>query len=698
MSEQQKQGTPPFWFVSLYRSPQERLPVSKVQAKKMFRKVHQPRAEAARRQCTSLPALSREELDAILDLGVNGIWSGYHWSLPQDQVTELLDNGYCVVSNVADNRPLSPSGDPDDFDGILDNMRARFMGREGEYILAAAWEFVFPFVGKGSPKKVRSRKDAFKLYQAYRQSRDRVFGHYRNYCRERGIEKRNLPVILGSHEQWHHYSAEWGATVLFSEGGCNLPNSQVRIAAVRGAARQYRVRWFSFWSASGPINRSWVVYNSQGRQISGSSAGLYLRRWLMSFYAGSDFCLCAECVGNQGFYTDTNGRRRVSDFGRKAKAFSDFVFNRHPDRGKPFVPVALMLDYYHGWEPRSHRVWAGALPYTQDEEMIDNFFNVAFPDQEKAAFITLHQPWQYKRYPWSSQKECFSLWREGKIDHRRYEKGELVDSTWGDSFDIVLDNCPLSKLKAYRAVFLLGSVKLEDKLKARLTEYVNSGGVLLANITQVRRQDGELFGVDFTGKHAMLWEVGCTTCGRVFRDRRAEIELVSPVTASTLLKATTDEVHDSLDVKRVPGYDQADPVAVSNKIGEGRVILTTLPYMQSSACHSMHPAFCDLIDHIMADVSPVEVQGPPIEYLVNETGRGFIVSLLHNGPDFWNGDDPETWQGCIRLKDAAGLGDNVTVRELWSDTDISFQKQDGVLNIAVDVEPYRFKIIGIETA
>ena len=666
--------------------------------RKKWADLHQQRLRGIQ-ECRPLPALPKEDLETILSHGVNDFHI-HGWSPDAETVTSLLKSGYTILSYVDDYYYLSPQTTPDqlDIEGILDQIRERFVGHKGDFLLCAAVEADCPFAGEGCPfpDSVKSRQEAYEIYKQWFWSPKFFFRHYHEYCRKKGIDLGEFNVVVGIHEQWHHYAAEWGAGLLFSEGNCNLPNGQVHTAFLRGAARQYDKQWFLYWSSFGGVNRMGTLYDSEGQLKSGPSDSLMLREWLMSFYAGADICGGIEMPANQLFCVSKDGKRKKTKLAKAAKDFADLVFHRHPDRGEPYVPVAIMLDYYHGWRPREHRVWADALPYTRDEEMIDNFFNAAFPNQEKSCFPFVHQPWRNKTFPWSSMKECMEMWESGKIDPRIYEKGFLVDSTWGDSFDVVLDNCPLSVLKQYKAVFLLGSVKLKGELKKKLVEYVKQGGTLLVNCTQVNKNHPKFFGVEFLDRGEYLGEIRCHDCGRGFRDGMSKLEMVRPTTASVLLKAVDPYTYGGHEYKRIPGYHGADPVAVSNKVGKGQVILTLQPYMQTSATMPMNPAFCDLIDHLMEKLLPVKVDGPPIQYLINQTERGYIVTLIHNGPDYWEGEKPKPWRGQIVLRRPKQVSRRIQVRELWKDAKLRAKRKGGQLVIPLQVQPFGFKIVAIE--
>lgn len=688
----------PFYFTATY------MPVNPVRGMEdwyRFAERKQQEQAAAMEANRPMEDLTPEDHQFLVNMGVNGFHM-HGWRVKAETAVDLLEEGFLLFSYQDDFYFLDTERQErrEHLAACMDKIRDLFYGRKGPFLLCAVLESVCPHTGESFSwaAGVASRKEAYDVYKKFFfEKGGGFFAPYRDYCAHHGIDPLDLKTVCGIHQQWHHYAAEWGAGVLFSEGNCNLVNDQVRTAMIRGAAHQYDRPWFLYQSSWGGVDRQLTTFDSEGRQQTGITPSLSLRQWIGSFYAGADVCGGIENPGSQMFYVNADGERVPSAFAHNVRDFTDFVFKRHPDRGVPFVPVGLMLDVYHGWEPREHRVWGGALPYTRDEEMIDNVFNAAFPGQEQPPPNDL-SGWHAHRnpFPWGGQAELFAMQKEHRFDHRVYEKGFRVDSTWGDSFDVVLSNCPLEVLQRYPALMLLGRMEIDDTLQKKLNAYVEGGGVLVLNVNHVTAEHGEWLGVEFCGRREILWEVRCSKCGRVFRDGEAELELVRPTTAYVLYEAIGGCRRGFPEVKRVPGYDGADPVATCRRVGKGEMILTTLPYMQTTARRPLHPACCDLVDHLVHRLLPVDVQGPPVEYLINRTEDGWIVTLMNNGPDYWRGETtPEAWQGRIILRGISS--DRVKrVMELWTDRDISFADEDGTAVVPVEVEPFGFKIVQLQ--
>ncbi len=503
------------------------------------------------------------------------------------------------------------------------------------------------------------------------------------YCRKNGFDSRRFKLVIGQHQQWHHYAAEWGADVLFTEGNCDLPNDQVRTAIIRGAARQYGREWFEYYSAWGGVNREITWFDESGALKSGITPSLSLRQWIAAFYSGCRYCNGIESPASQLYYRDASGRRQVSEFGRNAKKFSRFVFKRHPDRGTPCVPVALMLEHDHGWTPRDHRVFGGSVPYTRAGEMIDNFFNAAFPGQE-ADLPNQRLPWRHDgRFPWRTHQELFAMEREGKFDHRVYEKGVRTDSTWGDSFDVVLENCPLEALLPLPGGHPAGRHPLASGVDANPARLCRTGRHCHGQYHAGRPGRFDFLGVEFWagakwfGKPHAPGAEAYSAIGRPKSNcagRSSRPCCCKQLVAIAAIPRVA--AHSRIRWLRSGGDVQATGP------GPGGVYRPALH--ATSAAAVLHPACADLIDHLMQDLLPVAIRGPEIEFMINILDNGLIVTLMHNGPDYWDHARVRPWKGGIdrqrRATRLPGAGE-ITVAEWWTDRTLPF-RADGN-NIAI---------------
>ncbi len=321
-------------------------------------------------------------------------------------------------------------------------------------------------------------------------------GNLAEYIR-RGLPDKSLHLIAhGASVMLLHHYLEWGFDSIWLERGNGLSNYQMGIAFARGAARQYGREWgldISAWEAVCGL-RMPAHYTASGKCVNGPSADLMFRCWILGYLSGADFVM--QEMTDAAFWRQPKRRRRLSPAGHYAQKFLRFAKTDCPDRGRPHVPVALMLEHDHGWDaPRwkyRYQVWGNKVPYEHGDFMIENFFQWAFPGCMAVGreFMKTFDP----DLPWSSNRDYQRKIMNG-FDVRPFEKA-LAPSRWGDAFDVVLENCPLRVLEKYKAVFILGRLLLNQKLFQKLSKYVEHGGTLMVNVRQI---PDELAGNSATG-------------------------------------------------------------------------------------------------------------------------------------------------------------------------------------------------------
>ncbi len=155
-----------------------------------------------------------------------------------------------------------------------------------------------------------------------------------------------------------------GATLLLPEIGCNIAGTRFQIAYYRGMAKAHDINWGVYYECWGVVEDSidgltlsyaldssdneWTedsLYDQNMERTrghmenGGSSRSLQERSWVYSYFSG------AEYMGEE--YGVCNTFRNCRDFelgeyGQVKKKFLDFV-TAHPDLGKPYTPVAIVL-------------------------------------------------------------------------------------------------------------------------------------------------------------------------------------------------------------------------------------------------------------------------------------------------------------------------------------------------------------------
>ena len=428
-----------------------------------------------------------------------------------------------------------------------------------------------------------------------------LFTEGRNYWRQRlerdwaskiadPFEKVILCSSVGTLPKIHRM-AEAGSAVIGSESAAAMPYTQVQIAFARGAARQYGKPFTWYYGASfGDAIRTFAkghkyVLKLEGLSVDNRNAVIgpslaHIRRVLLHAYLqGASF-----------FHPEQGGDL----FGPDGKlnpmgwCYDEMLrlAQRHPDRGIPYTPIAVLLDRAHGWDKytyRGSRIW-DKQPLEPADRMINGFFNVAqypFPRNEGDPVDDLNVPWP--------------------------------NGYFGDVFDVlVAGQSAYDAVKAYPVVFCVGDTRLDAKWAATLKSYVAGGGALVINAEQVvAGMDEEFLGAKLgtTAKEAST--VVCERDGE---------KLPGTLFSYREVAATTAKV-----IARTPG---GAPTTLVNRVGRGQVILTTPSYLLGQDTEPL-PYLAHLLLELTSGLLPVQVRGN-CQYYVNLHPKGYVVVLSHN--------------------------------------------------------------------
>jgi len=398
-----------------------------------------------------------------------------------------------------------------------------------------------------------------------------------------------------------HMGLEWGGNMSATElTGYDRESFQLQMAFTRGAAHQYDKPWLTY--SAWYLDSVAVSYPAHGKEIRkgaygwdsgpnyGVSPSFMKRQNFMSYLAGANF----QAYEGVPFQEDMDNDNvyQISPHGKAVKEIYEFT-QRHPERGVPYTPVALALDFCHGWTPSGAwnkfegkaKTWA-LLPYEREDHMISEFTYELFP----------HIYYQ------SKEQNGYSL----------------VNSPYGDIFDVIVPNPPsgpmkAEKLAAYKMVVLLGGIKPKASLVKELERYVDKGGTLLINAAQVTSAFREDFlGLKLKGKTAeskdMKWQLDNGEEG----------------------KCEPYELHlaDLKGAKAICVDSNGHPVATVNRFGKGRVVVTLPDYLMSRKNNGL-PLIGWIMKKAVSEALPLQVEGS-IQYLINKVKDGWWVGLINN--------------------------------------------------------------------
>lgn len=430
-----------------------------------------------------------------------------------------------------------------------------------------------------------------------------------------------------------HYYGERNARLLGLETAQGLPSDTLLFAFLRGAGKQYGRLTYqasSIWNRFG--------YNMyQDRKTTGSTGYGYGPNKGCSRSLHKRLFCCGYLDGHSIFGTETSqftadevseGVPELSPLGRQHLELHAWV-KKHPERGVLATPVALMLDFYNGWNMPRHlyrgdryKIW-GKFPYEKGDYLIDNMFRMIWPGYEDASYL-------------------------------RNERGFVTPTPFGDMFDVITNRCPAEVLKQYSAVMLLGDVEMTPEVVQRLSAYVQAGGDLVTDARHARAFPAELTGVQF-GPEAKGCLSHVLSCGETFQEQPYSYTVVTPAGARVL----------SIN-------EQGHPLVTVHQAGQGRVIVGAADYWMSDTLTYAVPEIVNMeppyqllrgVQSLLAgyfdSFNPIQLDPPGLNVhtcCYDGDPKRLLVGLINN-------DLFAAWCGSVRVR----LGQVASATELWKD-------------------------------
>lgn len=509
--------------------------------------------------------------------------------------------------------------------------------------------------GSWSTGRPRNISDRISYYNAFKNFYFNL-SPLGNYLRQTRVQRGFNMLAVTDYPQNSHYAYEWGLDCVLLERNIDeLGDIQTGVSFIRGAARQYDRCWgvdISEWKTS---SDSPTQYNDSLQMTGGWSTSYHKRHLYISYMSGShNIHLEPITYYNAG---------KLNPFGQTVKEFGNFSLVRHKDIGKTVVPMALMLDFYNGFDPKHGRynqangVWYQDIPYSDGDFMTHNLFNTFFPDYWKTGTSP--------NAPWSTPEQFRQMVTNG-LDPRPYEP--MSNSKWGDHLDIILNNASLDTLKKYKIIMIGGTMTFSSTLRANITQWVQDGGTLIINTKQVTPEDQSLTGVTFTSTTRQSTNSTWIPDNTNYTESAYSYTFITPTTATVIAKNSAN-----------------DPVVTKNTLGNGNVYLTTPSYLQDTGKTKLLSIGQKLIDTLLPPLLPARVVGPDSEYIINEGSNKTIVTIVNNSGN--------TWQGSILFNK---FGNTYTTRDWSNDTQISNTLTNGKISIAAQVPAYDLKIYAVE--
>ncbi len=457
----------------------------------------------------------------------------------------------------------------------------------------------------------------------------------------------------------HHLSAfRIGADLPIAELFEHLTTTELQLALMRGGARQFGRDWGVwvspwFWGQV-PCEDKELWPAKPAQPGGGHSVSEFRRALYLSFVSGARLITMQET--EPIFSRDPGGGYRLAAWGKELKGLWEYA-RGHDEPMRPLVPLAVMVDEDHGWEPPHlwqnwnlrESVW-GRLPIEpRADGMFREYVNLLLPGFMRTA---------------ESVRERTDIY-----------PGYFAATPLGP-FDIVAADIDAERLRAYPAVVLLGRIDMNPGLRRTLRDYVAGGGTLLLNVYHlldergVFQEDEAFLGVRISGDPQ--WHYGEVIYAG------SKIRLLRPIPGMDRTEYDEPFFASCRVLRRdaeIVAVDENDrPVLLRKRFGRGQVWMATPEYMLEGWGGQTAPLsfFRDWIA-ATARRGPVAVDNPgDVSWVASRQGTGSVVVALANhgasaaearvrGRDGIGNPRVEIGEGRIRPDDADGQS-SFTVR------------------------------------
>lgn len=467
-----------------------------------------------------------------------------------------------------------------------------------------------------------------------------------------------IPAQSTSSISFAHALTDWGVNLLGMETAAVMPITGMRIAFTRGAARQFGGTFLyyhapNFGDTATTFTRAQNFagpdhfFHSRYGATMGPSLSWYRKNYYLYYMSGASAIYLEQ--GHDQFFKPGPGEHpfQLNPLGRITDEFVRFA-EKHADRGTPYTPVAFLLDPAHGFEMTDYPQWPFEVSQIdRGDRALRELFGVAY----YPAMVVEGEPAIADRQP-------------------------FVSGVFGDVFDVLTATDGVkSSLAAYRAVVAGGRIEWSAEWTQKVADYVRNGGTLVLNAAQIKGMPAQLLGVQFTNAVAEADSARCLSPGEEPHDLTGQMfryEGVQLKGATALITAPN-----------------GDPLVVVNKVGKGAVVLSLLPDLLGID-ERVTPFAAHMLAHVFADATPVKVTGD-VEYLINRTANGWVVTLLNNNGVF------KPQQGLAQVDRSAYVSVTIALRkgQIQSATDWITDRQLNPGNLTVQIAPGGVAIVEI---
>ena len=503
---------------------------------------------------------------------------------------------------------------------------------------------------------------------------------------------------------------------------------------------------------AGPDN----FFHSRYGATMGPSLSWYRKSYYFYYMSGAA-AIYLEQGGDQFFKPGPAEHEfQLNPLGEITEEFMRFA-EKHPNRGVPYTPIAFLLDPAHGWDMTDYPHWPfqvsqinrsdhalrelfGAAyypglvkegePATADRQVFVNgifgdIFDVLVASEAQASSgsPTVRQGSGPTPRPTSNAQTRANAGSAGKRGPQTgIPAGVLVppavsaagekkpnagkreewvyegsDANSGDASQTASSQAARPQggaaravrtpnpvdLSPYRAIVVGGHIEWSSEWIKKLTSYLSAGGTVVLNSAQVKGLPAELTGVRLTESTGEAHNARCLSPGEAAQDLKGQIfryEKVELKGAQALVTTLGNE-----------------PLVTVNKVGKGTVVFSTVNDLLGED-DRLTPFAAHMLAHVFADATPITITGN-VEYLINQTDTGWIVTLFNNEGVF------KPQQGLAQVDRTAVVTAKITwngtgigrAQEWISETGLKIEKQTGTPDcVTVSIAPGGIAIIELK--
>ena len=440
---------------------------------------------------------------------------------------------------------------------------------------------------------------------------------------------RLIPAQSTSSTSFAHALSQWGVNLLGMETAAVMPMTGLRIAFTRGAAREFGGAFLYYHAPNfGDTATTFTkqqnfagpdfFYHSRYGPTMGPSLSWYRKSYYLYYMAGASAIYLEQ--GQDQFFKPGPGDDpfQLNPLGRITDEFMRFA-EKHPERGTPYTPIAFLLDPAHGFDMTDYPQWPFEVSQIdRSDRALRELFGVAY-------------------YP--------GLVVEG--EPAIADRQPFVAGVFGDIFDVLTAadaqgsrSKIQSLLPSYRAIVVGGRIEWSSEWIKRLDDYVRNGGTVVLNAAQIKKLPEEFLGVRLLNSTGEAHNATCASPGEQSQDLHGGIfryEKIELKGATALISVPT-----------------GDPLVTVNKVGKGSVVFAAVPDLLGED-ERIVPFAAHMLAHVFADAVPLKVTGD-VEYLINRTANGWIVTLLNNNGVF------KTQQGMAQVDRSAYVNVTISLR------------------------------------